>query len=145
MSLLLEDCFNVWLGFQELYGKEGDNVAVPLHTSKKMTTIDRSIAATAQNARTVKRFLKCTECGKPRVSDLVYLYIISKSYWTTQTSLCVFFPRVQMFSTHRSELNNCPIHWFEYLIQWSQVIGNCLLIFIPDSWSMCAISFTKQI
>ena len=47
------------------------NGAVPSHASKKMTTIDMSIAATVQNARTVKRFLKCAECGKPRFFSML--------------------------------------------------------------------------
>ena len=60
---------------QDVYGQLSDNTfeesASPsLTCSKKIADVDPEIKATVQNLRTVRRFIKCVECGKPRVSNL---------------------------------------------------------------------------
>lgn len=55
-----------------MYGKDQPDVAADLPslrpTNRRIRDVDSGIKATAQNAKTVKRFINCVECLKPRVS-----------------------------------------------------------------------------
>ena len=59
-----------YLSFQDLYGKQEMEDPMEKHLPQKAKSkpgTNIPFVATIQSAKTVQRFIKCTECGKPRV------------------------------------------------------------------------------